>query len=112
MITVIFHVNIFVWQLRVSKILPQLTIVEGTCLDYNIHFGVICGEFVQTYEGIRNDMTPSSVDAIALGPNGNFQGGIRCFGMSNGRVLELQCQDMKTHKIPISAISRINVMCK
>ena len=92
--------------------MSPLAIVEGTVLDYNLHFRVIFGEFLQTYEGARNDMTSRCVDAIALGPNGNLQGGIRCFSLSTGRVLQRQWQDVEAHKMPVSAISRINYMCK
>ena len=57
------------------KSYPPLAIVEGVSLDYNLHFRVIFGEFVQTYEGTRNDMTSRCVDAIALEPTGNLRGG-------------------------------------
>ena len=90
MISVVFCVNAFVWQSGVSKILLPLKIVESTCLDYNIHFRVTCGEFVQTYEGARNDMTPRSADAIDLGPNGNLQGVSRYFSLTTGHVLQFQ----------------------
>ena len=90
MITVVFYINAFAWQKGVSQILSPLTIVEGTALDYNLHFRVIFGEFVQTYEGTSNDMAPRCVDAIALGPNGNLQGGIRCFSLATGKVLQRQ----------------------
>ena len=75
------------WLKGASDVLPPLTIVEGTVLDYNLHFRVIFGEFLQTHEGTKNDMTPRAVDTIALGPNGNLQGGIRCFSLETGRVL-------------------------
>ena len=79
MVTVVFYINAFVWQKGVSKILSPLVIVEGVTLDFNLYFRVIFEEFVQTYEGTKNNMTPRSVDAIALGPNSNLQGGIRYF---------------------------------
>ena len=47
--------------------LPPITIVEGVGIDFNIHFKVMFGEFVQTYEGVDNTMTPRTVDALALG---------------------------------------------
>ena len=46
------------------------------------------GEFVQANEGTHNDMTPRSIDAISLGSNGNLQVGIKCFGLSTGKILQ------------------------
>ena len=112
MITVLFYANAFDWLSGVSKILSSLTIVEGVVLDYELHFRVIFGEFVQTYEGTRNDMTARTVDALALGPNGNLQGGIRCFSLASGRVFQRQWQDVQVYEMPVSAIIRINYMCK
>ena len=88
MITVIFYINTFVWKSGTSKILSPLTILEGIMLDYNLHFRVIFSEFVQTYEGTRDDMIARTVDPLALGPNRNLQGGIRCFSLVTGYVLQ------------------------
>ena len=79
--------NAFVWIDGVSKVLSPLTIVEGITVDYNLYFKVIFGEHVQTYEGMRNDLSPRKIDAIALGPNGNMQGCIRCYSLASRRVL-------------------------
>ena len=46
MITVIFYTNTFVWRSGVSQVLSPLAIVEGTSVDFNLHFKVIFGEFV------------------------------------------------------------------
>jgi len=112
MITVIFYINAFVWRSGVSQVLSPLVIVEGLVVDYNLHFKVIFREFLQTYEGTKNDMIPRTIDAIALGPNGNLQGGIRCFSLATGKVLQHQWKDMEVIKMPISTISQINYMCK
>ena len=72
--TVVFYVNAFVWKRSVSQIIAPLTIVEGVVLDYNLHFHVIFGKNVQTFEGINNTMEPHIVDAVALGPAVNLQG--------------------------------------
>ena len=92
--------------------LSPLTIVEGVAVDYNLHFQVMFGEFVQTYEGTRNDVTLRAIDALGLGPNGNLQGGVRCFSLGTGRALHRQRQDVEVYKIPVSAINRTNYMCK
>ena len=106
MITVIFYVNAFVWRDGVSQVLSPLAIVEGISLDYNLHFKVIFGEFLQTHEGTKNDMSPRTVDVIASGPNGNLQGEIRCFSLATCKVLQRQSKDVEIYKMPISAISR------
>ena len=69
--TVVFYINAFVWTKGVSSILPPLNIVKGCVLDYNLHFRVTHREFLQIYEGTKNDMVPRTVDAIAFGPNRN-----------------------------------------
>ena len=76
MIAACFCTNSFAWLKGVSQVIPPLTIVEGTVISCNLHFCVIHGEFVQTYEGANNGMSQRTIDAIALGPNGNMQGGL------------------------------------
>lgn len=110
--TVAFYVNSFVWLKGVLLILSPLTIAEGAALDFNLHFRVICGEFVQIYEGTSNDMVPRTIDAIALGPSGNSQGGIRYFSLLAGRVLDRQWRHTEVHKMPQSAINHINCIVK
>ena len=112
MVTVTFYANSFVWLKGVSKVLPPLTIVEGLTLDYFLHFRVMHGEHVQTYEGTRNDVTARIVDALELGPDGNMQGGVRCYSIEAGRVLQRQWRDFEVMKIPTSFISRVNYICK
>ena len=75
--TVVFYVPGFVQRRGVYQIMPPLTIVEGTVLYFNLHFRVIFGEFLKTFEGSDSTMTPRTIDDIALGPNVNFQGGVR-----------------------------------
>ena len=90
LITVTFYINAFVWMKGVSKSLPSLTTIEGTTLDYHLHFRVTCGEFVQTCEGTSNDMSPRTVDALAFGTNANMQCGIRYCSLGTGHVLQRQ----------------------
>ena len=112
MTMVVFYINDFVWNRGVSQILTPLTIVEGNVLDFHLHFRVIYGEFVQTFEGSDNTMAPRTVDAIMMGPTGNLQGGVRCLSFEKGKVLNRQWNDVQNLKMPISAISRINFMAK
>ena len=70
------------------------------------------GEFLQTHEGARNDMTLRTVDTLTLGPNTNLQGRIRHFILATRKALQRQWQDKKMHKTPVTEISRTNCMCK
>ena len=49
----------------------------GVALDHNLHFHLIFGKFVQTFEVSNNTMEPRTVDAFGLGTTGNLQGGLR-----------------------------------
>ena len=80
---VIFCINTFAWLKGASQILLLLSIAEGMVLDFNSHFRIIFGEFVQTCEGSANTMKKRMIDAITLGPNGNLQGGKRCYSLEN-----------------------------
>ena len=48
---VALHMNAFVWRRGLSQIITPLTTLEGVALDFNLHFRVIFGEFLQTFEG-------------------------------------------------------------
>ena len=108
--TEVFCINSFVRMNVASKKCSPLLIATGTILDYNINFRVMFSEFVHVCEGNRDEMTPRSVDDLALEPNGNLQGGIRCFSLDTGRILKRR--DASVHKISVSAISRKNFMRK
>ena len=70
-----------------SQYLCPMNLVTGVLLDFNKHFQVIFGEYAQTFEGSDNIMNKRTVGAIALGPSGNFQGGVQFFSLKTGRVL-------------------------
>ena len=44
-------------------------------------------------------------DALALGTNGNLQGGMRCFVSVSVKVLHRKLKDITAHKIPTNDIS-------
>ena len=77
MLTVSFYVDAFAPKSGISDHVSTMTIVEGVKLDYNKHFKVIPGEYAQTFEGSDNTMKERTIGAIALGPAGNRQGGVR-----------------------------------
>jgi hypothetical protein len=112
LITVMFYINAFVWRKGVSQYLSPLTILEGVVLDYSLHFQVIFGEYAQSYEDTTNTMKSRTVGAIALGPNGNLQGGIRLFSLVTGKILNRSRKDYTILKMPEDAIRRINTMTK
>ena len=110
--TVMFYINAFVWRKGVSQYLTPLTILEGVVLDYNLHFQVIFGEYVDTYDETTNTMKSRTVTAIALGPNGNLQGGIRCYNLVTGKILSRSKHDYTKLKMPEDAILRLKTMTK
>ena len=99
---------IFFWKKLVSQMLPPVAIFERTAMDLDVHFRVLRGEFLQTHEGKDETMTQSTIDTVALGLNGNMQGGMCCFSLETGRVLQRAWRDVTVHKILVGAIIRIN----
>ena len=93
-----FYVNAFAWKYGVSDALPLLTIAEGYVLDFHLHFQAIFGEFCQAHEGTDNAMALQTIDAAAVSPNGNLQGGMCCFSLDTGKILQRASKDIKTHK--------------
>jgi hypothetical protein len=110
--TVMFYINAFVWKKGVSPFLSPMTILEGVVLDYNHHFQVIFGEYAHTYELTTNTMKRRTVGAIALGPTGNLQGGVRFFSLTTGRILQRDKNSYTPLKMPEDAIRRMNSITK
>ena len=105
-----FYINAFVWRKGVSQFLSPLTILEGIVLDYNLHFQVIFGEYAHTYESTTNTAKSRTVGAIALGPTGNLQGGVRFFSLVSGKILQRAKKDYTLLKMPEDAIRRLLTM--
>ena len=95
-----------------SQVTSPLTIIEGIFLDYDLYFQVMCGEHTKTFERLTKTLAPRTVDAIACGPNGNMQGGMRCYSLESCRVLQRSRRDVKIHKMPMEVIKRIDVIEK
>ena len=68
---------------------------------------MVFGEFVQTFEGSDYTMNKRTIDVIELGPNGNLQGGTRCFRLSTCRILSRQACDVHILKWPDSAFAAL-----
>ena len=43
-------------------------------------------------------MNLRTIDAVALGPNGNLQGSIRCFSLDTGKILQRAWNDVTLGK--------------
>ena len=86
----VLHVIAFTCRRGVSQIILLLTIAEGVALGFNLHFRAIFEYFLQTFGGTDNTMTPRTIDAIAIGPTGNLQGGIMCFSLATAKPLNHQ----------------------
>jgi hypothetical protein len=112
LVTVMFYINAFIWKKGVSPFLSPLTILEGVVLDYNLHFQVIYGEYAHTYETTTNDMKRRTVGAIALGPTGNLQGGVRFYSLITGRILQRDRNSYTPMKMPEDAIKRVQALTK
>ena len=93
MLTVSFYVNAFLLKSGISDHMSPMTIVKGVKLDYKKHFKVILGEYAQTFEGSDNTMKERTIGAIALGPSGNLQGGVRFFSLKSGLILNRNSKD-------------------
>jgi hypothetical protein len=110
--TNVFYINAFPWPQGVSQELSPYTIIEGVILDYDLHFQVIFGEYAQTYEGTDNTNKERTVGAIALGPSGNLQGGIKKFSLDSGEILNRAKQDYNLLPMPADVIKRVNRMAR
>ena len=85
--TVLYCINAFVWRRGISQILSPTTIIEGVKLDYKLHFPVFFGDYAHVYDGTDNTMKSQTTGAIALGPSGNVQGGVRFFSLTTAKIL-------------------------
>ena len=112
MLTVSFYVNAFSPKSGISDHMSPMTIVEGVKLDYNKHFKVILCEYAQTFEGLDNTMKKQTIGAIALGPAGNLQGGVRFFSLKTGRILNRSSKDFRLLPIPADVVTRVHAMAK
>ena len=75
---IVFCINNFVYLKGILLISSPISIVECIVLDFNLHFHLIYSKFIQTDKGIRNNMSPRTINTIVLELDGNLQGGITC----------------------------------
>ena len=89
-----------------------MIIVEGLVVDFNKHFHVIFGEYMHTYEGTDKTMKMRTVAALALGPSGNLQGGVRCYSLRTGKVLHRFMKDITLMKMPHDVLGRLKYITR
>ena len=110
-LTVTFYVNTFVSQHGVSQNLPPVTNLEGIALDNNLHFQVIFDEYTHVYDRTDNTMKARTTGAIALGPSGILQGGVRFYNLTPGKILHRTKEDYNRMKMRVYAIRRMKYIC-
>ena len=110
--TVLYYINAFVWRRGVSQILSPLTIMHGTKLDFNVDFPVVYGTFAHVYDGTDNTMKSRTTGAVALGPSGNVQGGVRFFSLTTSKILIRNKHDYNLLKYPDDAIKRVHYIAR
>jgi hypothetical protein len=59
-------------------------------LDYNKHCQVLPGTYCKVHNepSPSNTMTPRTHKAIAVGPTGNFQGSVKFYSLTTGRIIK------------------------
>ena len=57
-------------------------------------------------------MKPQTIGAIALGPSGNLQGGVRFFSLNTGKIINRHKNDYTLLPMPEEVIKRVNRMAR
>ena len=83
----IFWVNAFTHKHGIYKTISPRTIITGKTIDYNSHFRIKFGQYVQTHEKHDNSMMPRTIGTIALRPTGNKQGGYFFYSLLSGEKI-------------------------
>ena len=83
------HLNLFPAKGGVSKYYSPKMILTSEVLDYNKHFQVSFGQYVQVNHESdkKNSNVARTLDAIYLRPNKNLQGGHEVMDLASGRVI-------------------------
>ena len=72
---VVFWLNSFPHKDGVHATISPRTLITRLAIDYNKHFKISFGSYVQVHEEGDNSVSPRITGAIALRPTGNDQGG-------------------------------------
>ena len=92
--------------------LAKRNIADTAVPDANKHFHVLYDEYCNTYESTTNTMELRTVGALALGPTGNTQGGVRCYSLRTGKILNRMMKDVTIAKMPEEALGRLKYITK
>jgi hypothetical protein len=104
---VVLWLNAFPPLSRVSSTYSPRTIVTGTTSDYNKHYRLRFGAYVETHEDneATNTMVERTRGAICLGPTANFQGSYIFLCLDTGRrVTRKQFREIP---MPASIVKRV-----
>ena len=85
--TAVFWINSFPRNEGISNTMSPRVMMTGIKTSI-IHAKYKFGEYFQTHETSRNDMTPRTLDAIFTGPIGNAQGGFYALNLSTGEQIK------------------------
>jgi hypothetical protein len=83
----VFWMNNFPAMGGVSETTSPREIMTVQSLDYNKHFRLEFGSYVQVHEQNDNSMVARTTGAIALRPTGNVQGGYYFMSLTTGKCL-------------------------
>ena len=103
--TAVFWINAFPQKEGISDTISPRTIMTGL-KPTMAHAKYQFGEYFQTHETSRNDMTECTLDAIFVGPVGNPQGGFYVSNLSTGE----QIKRLRATPLPVSdaVIARVH----
>ena len=92
----------------ISQTMSPRTLLTGLTMNYNRHWQLEFGEYVQTHEEHENSLNPRTIGALALRPTGNIQGGYFFFSLTTGKVVNCMC--WTTLPMPKEVIDRVERM--
>jgi hypothetical protein len=107
---VVLWLNAFPPSSGISKTYSPRTIMTGTTLDYNKHFKLPFGAYVETHEmnTPTNTMKERTRTAICLGPTANFQVSYKFLCLRTGRrITRKQFKELPMPKAVIEAVEEL-----
>ena len=85
--TIAFWLNSLPPADGVSDAISPRTLLTGLTLDFTKHCMLEYGEYVHTHEDGDNSMASRTLEALALRPSGNRQGGYLFLNIHTGRII-------------------------
>ena len=103
----VLWLNMFPAKGVITNASPR-NLMTGIKLDYNKHFRLQFGSYVQVHDepSLTNSSNTRTIGAITLGPTGNLQGGYKFLNLRTGKKITRRNW---THlPMPIEVIERVN----